>query len=181
MLGFTQDSNKLLEGLTKVSFDSNLSNSFQAVANALWYRYPLNFYIYEIKSKVIDMSIIDERSISLTKLKTTRKGFNYLYSIEKFTYDFSNRMINYYEEILNDGSSNVKVFEIANFKEVVTENKTKMVRYCKDLFTSDANASTKVMTKGFEFFKKKVEYFDKSKATFQKINDFHFNIKVGIN
>ena len=60
----------------------------------------------------------------LTKLKTTRKGFTHLHSIEKFTYDFASKLINYYEEVLTDGSTGVRAFEVAQFNEFVTENKT---------------------------------------------------------
>ena len=157
--------------LARLQFDAMLDNSSTSTFTALWYRYPVNYWIYEARSKITDFSIDEAGRLILTKLKRSRKAFEVKFSIEKIRYDFKEKVIDYFEELLDDSDRKVKVFEVAQFREVLDENKKAITMYCKKLLTSESKTSEKVMKRGFDFFMKKVKEYDNKEIPYVRMSD----------
>ena len=154
-----------------LNFKNELEDSFKTTATALWHRYPLNYYIYKVESKLIDFDLENDTTLSVTKLKKATMGWTTKYSFEKFKYDFANKTIDYYEELIRESSSDNFVFEFAKFKECIDRNGKKMMEYTKNLLTDDAERLKSVAERGFRFFKSNIEKFRKIDIGYIRMDD----------
>ena len=173
-MNFDLDFDKLKEELSHLdilNYKNEFKDSFKTTATALWYRYPLNYYIYRVESKLIDFDIQDDTTLNITKLKRSTMGFTSKYSFEKIKYDFSNKTIDYFEELIRQSNTDNFVYEFAKFTESLDRNGNELVEYTKKLLTDDAERLKSVAERGFSFFKSNIEQFRKLDIDYIKMDD----------
>ena len=102
-----------------------------------------------------------------------------MFSIEKIRYDFKEKVIDYFEEVLDDSKRKVKIFEIAQFREVLDGSGELVIQYNKKLLTNYKHTSEQVMKRGFEFFKRKVKEYDNKTIPYVRMADLKVAMNLG--